>query len=645
MSKKTKKQSSKKSRKASKLAKAPSFWQNSDHLIKIAIVLTLTFAVFYGSLSNQFVNWDDDVNILENPNLEVFDWASVKAIFSDHVIGGYNPLTILTFALEKHFFGLEPFVFHLNNLLLHLICVFFVYRILLLLRLSPTAAMIGALLFGIHPMRVESVAWVTERKDVLFGAFYLAATYYYVKYLQAAARNKGRLFAIILLLFALSLLSKIQAVALPLTFLALDYYFERPLKWQRLTEKIPYFALSLLVGILGIVVLANAETISSEDPTQYNIFERLLVGAYSFCTYMAKCIFPYEMLPLYPYPRELGWMFYAAPLGVLPILAWIYLAFQKQQRAVVFAWAVFLFNVVFVLQILAAGQGFKADRFTYIPYLGLFFLMAWGIDRLIEKKPDLSLIAYGGSAIYLLVFAYMTHQQIRIWENGDTLWTHVIESGSKTALPWGNRGNYWRSQKDYQQSLRDYQQAIKLAPDKPNPYNSLGKTYFDMGNAAQALEQYDRAIELNADEVEFWVNRGAAKATLGQLDQALLDLNQAEKIDPDFKNLYLNRSLIFTKTGRFQQALQDHNKYLELDPYYAAIYYERAIVKRQLGDDAAALPDLNRAIELDASMGVFFYERAKILARQNRMAEARQDVQMAQQRGTQIDPAFLKGIQ
>ncbi|MEM9919310.1 MAG: tetratricopeptide repeat protein [Bacteroidota bacterium] len=644
MSKKVKKQKTKQ-HKARKSAQSTSFWKDSDQLIKLAILLGVTLLAFYGSLSNQFVNWDDDVNILDNENIAILDWAHIKAIFSNHVIGGYNPLTILTFAIEKHFFGLDPFVFHLNNLLLHLVCVYFVYRILLLLKLSPMAALFGALLFGIHPMRVESVSWATERKDVLFGAFYLAATYTYILWLKAREQEKVRLFAITLLLFTLSLLSKIQAVAFPMTLLAIDYYLRRPLSWKLVKEKIPYFGLSLAVGIIGIMILAGANTISAEDPTQYNIFQRLLIGAYSFCVYVIKCIYPYEMLPLYPYPQSLDWPFYVAPLGVVAVLVWVYQAFRKEQRAIVFGWAVFAFNVFFVLQILAAGQGFKADRFTYIPYLGLFFMMAWGLEQLMKKRPDYKLLALGGTGLYLLVFTYMTHQQNKIWENGATLWTHVIENGSRTALPWGNRANYYRSQKNYQQSIIDYQEAIKLAPQKAGPYNSLGKTYFDMGNKEQALQEYDKALEREQNEVEFWVNRGAAHASLGDFNKALADLNEAEKIDPDFKNLYLNRSLIYTQSGQFQLALKDHNKYLELDPYHAAIHYERAIVKRRLGDDTNALSDLNRAIQLDQSMGLFYYERAKILSIQGDKAGAQRDVRSAQQKGTKIDPAFLQSIQ
>ena len=162
----------------------------TNHYLWIAVALLLTAIAFYPSLANDYVNWDDDVNILENKNLEVFDWPHIKAIFSSTVMGGYNPLSIFSLAVEKHFFGLNPQVHHFTNLVLHLLAVFLVFRILLVMRLSPPAAFVGAVLFGIHPMRVESVALITERKDVLFGVFYLGAMYTYIQSLLQPQRKK-----------------------------------------------------------------------------------------------------------------------------------------------------------------------------------------------------------------------------------------------------------------------------------------------------------------------------------------------------------------------------------------------------------------------------------------------------------------------
>ncbi len=613
--------------------------KQSNNPIWIAVALLITAIAFFPSLANDFVNWDDDVNLLDNPNLEAFDWEHIKAIFTTSVIGGYNPLSIFTLAIEKNFFGFDPKVFHTTNLLLHLCCVYLVFQILLAMKLSPLAAFVGAVLFGIHPMRVESVAWVTERKDVLFGVFYLGAMYTYIQSLLKPQRKNYFLYLTIGL-FVLSLLSKIQAVALPLSLLALDYYFKRPLEWKLVLEKIPYFALSLATGFLGIYFLSEAKTLN--DPTTFNLFERLLIGAYSFCIYGIKLIFPYEMSPLYPYPAKMPWQVYLAPVGVLATLYWFYVAFKKDWRAQVFGLAFFAFNIFFVLQILGAGQGYKADRFTYIPYFGLFFMAAYGLQELLKRKPAFQSYAQIGVGVYLLLFAGMTWQQCGVWKNGESLWTHVIKHYSNTALPYGNLGHYYRDQKQYKKALENYDRAVQLNTREGKTFNSRGKTYFDMGNATKALEDYNRSIEMDPDRAEFYVNRGAAFGSLGRLNEALNDFNKGVELDPKWKNSYLNRSLVYTQTGQYQEAYEDVVTFLQLDPFHADMWYEKATALRRLGRDPEALPALNQAIQLNPGKGLYWVERAKIHFQQGNRAQSKQDALRAQQLGIKVDPALLQ---
>ncbi|MEM8908966.1 MAG: tetratricopeptide repeat protein, partial [Bacteroidota bacterium] len=624
-----------------------SFWQRQDLLLPLLVALGVTLVVFLPSLSNDFVNWDDDVNIMDNENLAVLNIENVKNIFdpkTGHVIGNYNPLTILTFAIEKHFVGLDAQLFHINNLILHLICVFFVYRIMLLLGLNAISAGLVALLFGIHPMRVESVAWVTERKDVLFGAFYLAALFQYILYLRESSPSQKR-YVWIIVLFVLSLLSKIQAVALPLSMLAIDYYLKRPLRWQRLIEKWPFFLLSLFFGLLGVYSLSQFGSLD-DDITSFTFFDRLFIGAYSFTVYLIKLIIPYDLLPLYPYPKSLSWHFYAAPLVVIAAVAGTWWAHRKQQFAWVFGFAFFFFNVVFMLQILGAGQGFIADRFTYIPYLGFFFIIGYYYQHLMEKQPAVKAFLPYLLGIYLLGFAYLSWQQCKIWKNGESLWTHVIENGkNSSSLAFANRGYYRRDQKQYQLAIADYDRAIQANPRKASVYNSRGKTYFDMGQVQKALEDYARAIEHDDSEVEFHVNQGAALGAAGQFQRAIASLKVAEQKDPDFYNIFLNRSLAYNQTGQYELALKDVTRYLELRPYDADMWYESAITKRRLGQTAASIPDFDQAIRLKNSTPLFYLERGKAHLQTGNRALGSQDIRQAQAMGIKIEPSLLQQLQ
>ncbi len=639
--KKSKKKKQQQKQIKSKINNNP-FWKDQSLFFPIAAVLLITFVAFIPSLWNDFVNWDDPKNLLENKNVVVFDWPSIKAIFTETVMGGYNPLSIFTFAIENALFGLNPKVFHFTNLILHLISVFFAYRVLLLLKLNPMIAAFAALLFGIHPMRVESVAWVTERKDVLMGAFYFSALFYYIRYLQSEHKKKFY-FGITILLFILALFSKIQSVAFPLTLVLVDYYFNRPLSDQKvIKEKVPFFLLSLLSGLLGVYLLYSHNTLAdyNEENVIFSLPERFLIGSYSLCTYLGKFIFPWKMSPLYPYPQTLSTLFYVAPLGFIAFLGIILRAYQKDIRWLVFGLAFFFLNIVFVLQFLGAGQGFLADRFTYIPYFGLFFILAYGLNYLMNNKPNLKNGILIFAVIYLLIFAGMTWKQNGIWKNGETLWTQVIESNNdKSSLPYRNRGYYLKEQGNLNAALKDYNKALSINPDYGETYVNRGRLYFDQNKHNEALADFNKAIELKPELDEAHINRGATYCVLSQFDKAIIDFNKAEELNPKNKNVFLNRSLLHQTQKNYPEALKDYNTYMEIDPYNPEIIFERGLTNRILGNLQDALDDLNKAISFDSENGRYFLERAKIHNAMNNIPAKEKDKQSAKKYGV-VDPNF-----
>ncbi len=617
--------------------------------LPLVLALLATAVVFIPSLLNDFVTWDDDVNILKNPNLQVFDWHSIKGIFTETVIGNYNPLSILSLAIEKAIFGLNATVIHINNLLLHLICVFFVYKISIQLKLSPIAAGVVAILFGIHPMRVESVAWVTERKDVLFGAFYFSAILTYIKYILSNKQHKRFLWWTIGLFF-LSLLSKIQAVALPLSFLAIDYYLKRDLNFKLILEKGLFFLMSLGIGLLGIFMLSKEGSL--EQATDYTFIERLLVGGYSYVVYLVKFIFPYEMSPLYPYPSVIGASFYMGAALLLPILAGLYYAFKKGHHVIVFGLTFFTFNIMFMLQVVGAGQGFLADRFTYVPYFGLFFLVGYYLQQIKLNKTSLYKGISMGLGVYLLVLGIMTWQQNKIWKNGETLWTHVLKYYKNIDTPYSNRAQYYRDQGLTNKALADYTEAIAVKPNKGSTYNSRGKTYFDLGGPKndhaliqKAIADYTKGIELSPDLGELYSNRGAALGYLGKPQQALADLNKAIELEPDKQGGYSNRSLLYMQSGNYELAIKDHSAYLSLNPYDAEVWYERGLAKGRLGQHQAAITDYNQALSLDRQRGIFLMQRALAYKNIGNKPQAVADLRQAQQFGANVPASYWSGLQ
>lgn len=597
-------------------------------------VLALTFVAFITALTNDFVNWDDDYNLANNPNTALLDWAHISKIFTEPVIGNYNPLPILTFTIERAIVGLNPTVYHVNNVILHLICVFFVYRIFRSLQLTTLYSAIGALLFGIHPMRVESVAWVTERKDVLFGVFFLSALWYYIQYVKSGYAKKY--FYTALGLFVIALFAKIQAVSLPLTMLLVDYYFKRPLRVNLVLEKWSFFLGSLLIGLVGIYFLKDQGSIN--DTTTYSLFERLLIGGYSLGIYVAKFIFPYRMSPLYPYPAELPVeIFVIGPIAILGILTFSYIAFKKDWRPYLFGTLFFLFNVMFVLQVVGAGQGYLADRFTYIPYIGFMFIVAYGLQWLQKENASTGKIAVYGLGGLMALFLFMTIRQNQVWANSDTLWTHVLKYETKTPLPYRNRANYRRDQGRTEEALADYNSAITLKPDGAL-YNSRAKLYFNLKKYDAALEDYNRAIVQDSSKGEYFINRGAVYALTNNMTLALTDFNKGLALEPNHANGYKNRSLIYQSLGQWENSLGDITKYLGMHPEDADLWYESGRIKNVLSRPSEAVPDLDKAIQLNNKQGLYYYEKMKSLLLMGQKANAKQLYTTVQQFGVPIEP-------
>ncbi|MFN0035134.1 MAG: tetratricopeptide repeat protein [Saprospiraceae bacterium] len=665
--------------------------------------LAITAACYIPTLRHDFVNWDDPQNITENANLQFVgqgqSWGTTLANIFDlekgNVIGNYNPLPILTFAIEKWLAGGEfsPTLTHAVNLLLHLLTVFFVMKLLWGMGIGRWGVFAGGLLFGIHPMRVESVAWATERKDVLFAVFFFIALVYYVKWLNATrsigtasaasggldgvsqshavsepsgGRSGSTAIYLAMLAFALlSCFSKVQAVTLPLSMLALDYWFRRPMSFKLIWEKTPFWLLSLAFGIINIYTL-NTQGSTDDSITNYNFLDRLCIGAYSYCTYLYKLFLPHPMSPLYAYPKVLPWAVYAAPLGFVAVAAGTVWAFIKGKRALVFGMLFFTFNVMFVLQIFAAGQGFLADRFTYVAYFSLFAIAAYYMD-VFSKKENSKVAAQVALGMVAVAFCFWTFRQIGIWKDGYTLWTHVmtLDEGEKdkSSLPYWNRGQYLReSRGDHEAALKDYTRAVEMEPNNPELLNSRGKTYFDMASFERYKSQrktlLEKAIKDYSDALakpkitpksksEALSNRGAAYGMSGMFEPSIRDISEAIKLDPKNKNAYANRSIAYLNTGQLEKALGDYQAYLKFEPNNANFWYESGMVQRVLKRNEEAVRSLDRAIQLNPTLGIAYIERARAKAQSGNQASARQDYQKAQQMGVALEPMddlFLQGM-
>ena len=662
-----------------------------DGWLPIVVILAVTFVAFSQTFQSDFVNWDDDVNILDNKNLNGFSFQNIIKIFTSNIMGGYNPLPIFTFAIEKALVGKDSLstIIHTDNLLLHLVNVFLVYRLVGLMGLSRWSALVVALLFGIHPMRVESVAWATERKDVLFGAFYFASLIQYAKYLKSVTSSvttglTNRHFLLAFVLFVFALFSKVQAVSLPLSMLAMDYYFKRPLNFKLLFEKAHFFLGSLAMGLATIILLKSEKTID-DTVLNYSFLEKIMVGFYTYMVYLGKFIYPWVMSPLYPFPKDITGVFYATPLFFIASAVGVWYAYRKGWTKLVFGWAFFIVNYIFVSQIVQAGQGYLADRFTYVPYFGFFVILAaftegglfkatgdseQATEDNVDWKMKLGVVAYAA------ILFFTTFNQVKIWKDGETLWTHTINFDSKIPTAYQNRALIYRDRKNYDKAIADLNMSLAVKPSAAS-YNSRGKTYFDMNKTLEGLSDYNNAIRLDSTLVEAYANRGAAFGQLGKLDSAMLDLSKALSLDsmhvnalvnrgaalgvlgkkeeairdlsrvielePTHYNAMVNRSLTYREMGKFDLALADCDRYLAIKKDNPNVFIDRALLKKQLNRVQEAIPDFDEAIKLNSFNGAYYIERAQCYRLLGNRAQMQADVQTAKARGVQnIDPLLLQ---
>ena len=409
----------------------------TKHRIYVLLpILALTFLTYLPALSNGFTNWDDDKYILMNDAIKGLSAAHVRTHFTQFFEGNYHPLSLLSLSLDHAIGGLDPFVYHLINLVFHLVNTALVYYVVLLVSGRLPIAAVAALLFGIHPMHVESVAWIAERKDVLYAFFFLVSLVAYIHYVRT---DKTRFFVWSVVLFLCSMLSKAMAVSLVVTLVALDVFLGRKLLSRKvLLEKVPFVLFALVLGWVAIVAQQSKGAVIEGFLLWH---QRLLVACYGLVQYVWKLMLPLGLSPFYAYPavREglLPSTFWFYPVIVL-VLAGLVVASFRYSRLAVFGAVFFAVNVALVLQWFPVGSALMADRYVYVASIGFFLIVGTVYDSLLGSRyPRLAGVAL---AVYTALLCVSTYRYTQIWKDDITLWNSVIAKravlGPAVLQPW-----------------------------------------------------------------------------------------------------------------------------------------------------------------------------------------------------------------
>ncbi len=669
------------------LSSAAPLSNNTFFIISFLAIIIVTSAIYFPSLKNQFTNWDDNLYITQNPNVQHFNDDSVnitiKNTFSSYEQGNYHPLTMLTYCVEYTKFKLNPKPYHIHNLLLHILNALLVFGFIWLLTKQKWVAFITSILFAIHPMHVESVAWVSERKDVLYSFFYLAALCSYIFYLEKEKKKTG-LYVLTFLLFIVASLSKAMAISFPIVLFTIDYFLNKKITTKNVLEKIPFLVVSIILGIVAISAQKSGKAI--EDVLEYNIFDRILFSCYGIFTYLWKLIAPIQLSCFYKYPNKTDghypMIFYIAPLIIFALAFLIYRS-KNKSKDLIFGFGFFIIALAMVLQILPVGAAIIAERYTYLPYIGIFFIIARWINNRIENENEETKALKTPSIIALTVFGsmccYLTLQRTKVWRDSISLWSDAIEKDDSFPLPFNSRGDayyvqgnyekaipdftaaiqlhyqtadiyykrglaYYRIQK-YKEALADFGNVVKLDNNFPDAYYSMALAHFNLKDYIGAVNDYTNEIQKNPTSEKGYNDRGVTYDNMGKYDDAMSDYTHAIKLNANFVKPYFNRANAFYKHQKFKEAILDYDVVIQLSPMFAQAYNNRASAYGNLGKYNEAIKDYSSAIEFNPQFASAYNNRARAYSSIKNYQAALDDVLKAKQMGIAVDPDFMEELQ
>jgi len=621
----TKHKSSKKNRKSISLkaAKTPTGdlpMSKIPSWAYIGIVLLITVLCYIPIKDADFVNWDDQDYVTENPYIQEVSGDNITTIFlsgihpdyPDGIASNYHPFTFITLMANFAMTGMDASSYHWTNLIFHLLNTFLLWQFFRLLfgKQHVLLASIGALVFAIHPMHVESVAWISERKDVLFTMFYLLGLNHYIKHKQGSRKSLIPVY----LYFIASLLSKPSAVIFPVILVLIDYLLDDSFDIMKQLKKAPFFILSVIFGLITISI----QTEAVGDLSKYTFIQKIMFGSYGSVYYILNFLLPIELATFHPYPKAEGipWFISFAPLAFIALLAIIF--FTRKYKWILFGIGFYFANIILTLQFIQVGPSLVSDRYTYVSYIGLIVILLYAIHTYILKKgakfSSLKLPVLCGIGLWIAYLSVKSYQQTKTWKDGQVLWTTVLKKFPGSTFALRGRGSYHMRKQEFEQALIDFEAADKISddhydtklkiglihrnlksydkalnylnaalaldPEDPDAYNNRGNVYFNLKQYDKALKDYKMSLEKDPEYIEGHANMGAYHFTMKDYLKSAESYTQAIKYGPGKASSYLNRSVTYLYSKQYEETLVDVDRYLRMKPedpnahYYGALALE-----------------------------------------------------------------------
>ena len=579
--------------------------KNRQILMMYLFLAVATLMAFWQVNHCDFIDYDDNTYITENGHIQTgLTIDGIQWAFTTGHASNWHPLTWISHMADIEVFGFDPRWHHFINLLFHIANTLLLFFVLHRMTKSPWQSAFVAALFALHPLHVESVAWVAERKDVLSTFFWMLTTGAYVFYVERPGLQR---YLFVLIFFALGLMAKPMLVTLPFVLLLLDYWplgrlepknpakkiqaksgkpvapdkrkgksgkkhatalkeevkTEKPAdskyRWaliiSLLREKVPLFVMTILSSIVTSIVQQKSGAVGSFEIFPLSV--RIENAFVSYIAYIGKTIYPHNLAIFYPYQKLwVSWHVLGAILcffSVTFIVIWT----AKKFRYLAVGWLWYVGTLVPVIGLVQVGGQAMADRYTYVPLIGLFIMAAWGIPELLGKWRYRKEVLVVLSISAILCCSIVTWTQTGYWQNNITLFSHALNVTDSNHVAYNNRGIAYAALGNYGRAIEDYNKVIEINPTDANAYYNRGIAYAALGNYVRAIADNDKVIEIDPTEALAYNNRGNAYAALGNQKQAIEDFNKATEINPKFAEAYLNRASSYDNLGNKKQAYED----------------------------------------------------------------------------------------
>ena len=580
-------------------------------------LVAITFAVFGQTLRHEFVNYDDGMYVYENPvvtrglTLKGIEW-----VFTHIVLSNWHPVTMMSHMLDCQLYGLNAGGHHLTNVLLHTGSVLLLFLVLRRLTGFLWRSAFVAAVFAIHPLHVESVAWVAERKDVLSAFFFLLTIWAYARYVEKQSRVEGRAssagggslaldprrwtldYCLVLLFFALGLMSKPMVVTLPFVLLLLDYWplnrlsgFTPKVLFRLVAEKIPLLALS---GAACVATMVAQKEIIMPEPVALRIGNAVV----SYVIYLRQMVWPTGLAVLYPYPRALpGWEI-ALTAGLLAaISAGVFLGRQRRPYLLM-GWLWYLGMLVPAIGLVQSGLRAHADRYTYQPQIGLYFALTWWVADLSVGWRHRREVLGAGCLIILAALIFSACTQTMYWRNSESLWTHTLACTSDNDVAHNDLGYALFQKGRMDEAILHFQTALRIKPDYALACYNLGNALLQKGRRDEAMIRFQAALQINPDYAEAHDNLGNLLLQNGRVDEAMVHYQKALQIKPDSAEAHNNLGNALFQKGRVDEAIAQCLAALQIKPDYADAHDNLGNLLLQKGNADEAIAQFKQALEI-----------------------------------------------